>query len=264
MIPKIFLVKMVNRINTKNVWKEAARQAAAESLSDFSPKGWFFARLKIKKNNKRKTNVGISFELICYKNACLWSNSGSTFSPPKVSSSHKKWQTLILAFLQNMTTTGSFPVIFSWFFSCFCCFFKSSSCDITRGEESGRSRGGINVTNSSLSSSCENKRFWGFFISKGRRQHLHCQVGSSWEQDRASRWGEGQRGQRGGAGRLHLCSSFGRTSRVPRFPKPSRTLSMSKPSTSRSWRSSRCLIRSVRSFWRETSSSSIWRRRGRG
>ena len=47
---------------------------------------------------------------------------------------------------------------------------------------------------------------------------------------------------------------------MTKFPKPIRKLSMSNVSSSRSCLSNRNFIRSLRSFWRAASSSSIWKK----
>lgn len=54
----------------------------------------------------------------------------------------------------------------------------------------------------------------------------------------------------------HLPSSLGKSNEA-KLPNPSRELSRSNISSSRSWRSNKCLIFSVRSLWSEASSSSI-------
>lgn len=54
----------------------------------------------------------------------------------------------------------------------------------------------------------------------------------------------------------HLPSSLGKSNEA-KLPNPSRELSKSNISSSRSWRSNKCLIFSVRSLWSEASSSSI-------
>lgn len=58
----------------------------------------------------------------------------------------------------------------------------------------------------------------------------------------------------------HLASSL-RKSNEAKLPNPSRALSESNISSSRSWRSNKCLIFSVRSLWSEASSSSICEQR---
>ncbi len=54
----------------------------------------------------------------------------------------------------------------------------------------------------------------------------------------------------------HLASSLGKSNEA-KLPNPSRVPSISNISSSRSWRSNKCLIFSVRSLWSEASSSSI-------
>lgn len=124
----IFLVKMVNRINTKNVSKDAAQTGSCRISKRFLAERFIFLHLlRLKKRRKRKKKIKrkiFFFLLIGCKNACLWSSSGSptcahfslSLSSKSVIIAQETTNTILLAFLRNMTTTGSYQVIFLFSF----------------------------------------------------------------------------------------------------------------------------------------------------